>query len=177
LVGALIVVIAHRGDHVGLSARGGFELAAWIAGFAGLAVAAVFRVLQPLGRASRSTVARSALLSVAVALPVLYALTAAAQAPLEPSLVRGAVGCFAMGLAFAVPFVGVLWLVDRADRPTASSVALFAAAGGLLANLGLSLHCPLEEQGHLLLGHAPVALGVALGLVAVRTLRPRRASG
>jgi hypothetical protein len=172
-VGALIVVLAHRGDHVGLAERSGLEPTVWIFGFAGLALAAVAWGLRPLGRA-RSAASRAVLLSGAAALPVLYSLTTAEVASSGTSLVRGAVGCFAMGLALAVPFVVVLWLADRADRLATANITLFAAAGGLLANLGLALHCPSNEQAHLLLGHAPVALGVALTLVAARALLPRR---
>jgi hypothetical protein len=173
-VGALVVLIAHGGKHVGLMQRGGHEPIAWITAFALLGVTHIALSLRPLGRAGISGIGRAALLLGAFSLPLLYALTAPADTSALVPFLGEAVACFTLGIGLALPFVGALRAIDRRDRLTPWGIVLIACAGGLLANLGLALRCPVHEQGHLLLGHAPVALGIGLGLVAARRLGARR---
>jgi hypothetical protein len=174
-LGGLAIVLTQRGEQAGLGARHGFEPTAWIVGFAALLLSGVLSFLRPLGRPRSSLTARSLLLLGAITLPVLYALAApvhsssAAEALLPKSL-----ACLGLGIALAVPFIALLWLVDRADRMTAWRIALLSVTGGLLSNLGLALHCAVDEPLHLLVGHAPLALALALALFVLRAVRSFR---
>ena len=175
-VGALVVFAAHGGKHVGLAHRGGYEPLVWIAAFALLGVAHVVFALRPLGRAGASPLARMTLLFGAAALPVLLSLTASRDIAREMPFMQEATACFLLGLGLAAPFAGSLWLLDRGERLGAWGVVLVACAGGLVANLALSFRCPVHERAHLLVGHAPIALGIALGIVLVRRLRASSAA-
>ena len=177
-VGALIVVLAvGPRPHGGLSA-GDPAAWLWLFLFTALVVAGVVVLLRPLGRAASPPAVRAGLAAAAVLLPVLYALAPHAvvdggHALAGEELVRRTLGCLLLGLGLGVPFLGVVWVLDRADRLGLLSVALLAGASGLLASLGLSLHCPVDERAHLLFGHAPVAFALALAVLVARATARR----
>jgi hypothetical protein len=77
--------------------------------------------------------------------------------------------CFVYGLLFALPVLVLARVVDRGEHRIGRAALCAALAGGLTANLGLHLHCPITHAGHLLLGHATLVLA----LVGVYALRDR----
>ncbi|MEZ4227373.1 MAG: hypothetical protein R3B13_40925 [Polyangiaceae bacterium] len=86
-----------------------------------------------------------------------------------------AAACFFFGSGFAVVTGAVMWLLSRAPR---SPRSLFVFAGaGVLGAATLELHCALTEPLHLGAGHATVALGAGLLVLALRRrLSPASAS-
>jgi hypothetical protein len=110
-------------------------------------------------------------------LPVGYALSAHASGGstagelLWPGILR----CFGYGTLLVLPVFGVLWLLNRDQKPALLTSVIGGVAAGLAANAALSLHCAHRSAAHLLLGHA--AIGACLGLVgaafAALLARPR----
>jgi hypothetical protein len=118
----------------------------------------VYEVVRPLQRPALAEGKRLGLLLVALLLPVAFALLPPAHASTAEqgaALIVGAASCFGYGLGLAVPFLGLLYALDRGAH---RSVVLLsaAAAGGLSAAMVLHLHCPVTERLHLLLGHASI---------------------
>ena len=97
------------------------------------------------------------LLAFALVVPVLAAFAPATEVSrhADPG---GAAVCFGYGALLTLPIAGLLWAVDRDDRPSVRTVCLSAAALGLSANLLLELHCGNGNAVHVLFGHA--SLGV-----------------
>lgn len=150
--------------------------------YAALTVAGIHALLRPLARPAPRGLVRAALVGAAVLLPVIFAFPTpgsvhGAHVLSEGELARRTLGCLLYGLALGLPFLGVLWLLDRSERLGLSALVVLAVASGLLANLALALHCPLDERAHLLLGHAPVGVALALGVFAARALSRRRPRG
>jgi hypothetical protein len=172
----LAALLARREVGGGSWARPGAEPWLWLASFAVLAAASLAVLLRPLGRSSLSRPAVWAVLASSLALPVAHALSSeeASQFGVGSGVARGALGCFLYGLGLALPFVLLVLLLDRSDRLTARGLVLVAGAGALVANLGLLLHCGLDQQEHLLAGHAPIGLAFLLGLFTVRAIAVRR---
>jgi len=65
-------------------------------------------------------------------------------------------------------------LLDRGAHAGLGRRLLAAAAAGLAADLALELHCPIDDPGHLLAGHA--AVGVALAAACALLRRVPRGS-
>ena len=143
-----------------------------------LVLAAVLCVAPALASLGRPRLARRLAVAVAVVglgLPfVIGALPApVTRAALHDDPWRSALACTAFGLALAIPFLGLLWSIERSDRISMTQLLLATAAGGLVANAALLLHCPIAHPGHLLLGHAGV--GIVLTLLAAAGLALRHA--
>lgn len=81
--------------------------------------------------------------------------------------------CFALGVVPGVLVVLALRGLDRLGHGSTDTALLAAAAGGLVGNAGLELHCPITEPAHLLLGHATVGFALALGYALVIRRRTR----
>ncbi|MFZ5893287.1 MAG: hypothetical protein ACOY0T_19665 [Myxococcota bacterium] len=82
-----------------------------------------------------------------------------------------ATACLIYGAAFSVPLFAGLWLFDRAERLSFTSLYALAGASGLAGNLILILHCPSRAPLHLLLGHATVGLFVLVVSTCALLLR------
>jgi hypothetical protein len=142
-------------------------LVIWVAAFVGVALGLILLALRDLGRSPAGAGRRRGWLVAAVGLPLAYALSAASMfggagdGP-NPAWLGQALGCFVYGAALSSPLVLVLWLVDRGAGPRTRVLAA-AGATGLAANAALLLHCPANDPGHLMLGHATI--GAALALV------------
>jgi hypothetical protein len=151
---------------------------AWLVAFALSALACLRLLVAPLGRPRRAPGARAALVALALALPLGYA--ALSLAPPSPSTGSAAIGfaeqafaCFSYGTFLALPFLAVLFAIERSDRPWLVLLAGFGAVAGLVANTALALHCPNTEPAHLALGHATIGTSLA-ALGALWALATRR---
>lgn len=80
-------------------------------------------------------------------------------------------GCFWGGLMTgAGTAAGLLWL-DRAERPSVNRIIAAAAAGGGVAFVVQTLHCPMNDVAHMVGTHGTASLPiVALGLIAAAAL-------
>ena len=146
----------------------------WLFGFAVSAFACLWVLVAPLGRPRPPPATRVLLVGAALALPLVYAVGgSSSRAP--GSFAEQAVGCFVYGTILALPFLGVVWLFERSDRPWLTRVVGVGAVGGLVANAALALHCPNTEVGHLVLGHAMVGALLA-GMGALWALARTRVS-
>ncbi len=86
----------------------------------------------------------------------------------ESTMVGSAGGCFAFGTLLSIP---IFAFVRQLDRGAVLSAVLAGAAGGLVGNVVLQLHCPVTERGHLLTGHFLVLVAFVLVGVTVRLWR------
>ena len=68
--------------------------------------------------------------------------------------------------------MGLLRVLDRSTTE-GRSLLVPAAAGGILANIALFVHCPAVSPLHLVLIHAPVGLVLLLGYKGFRSTRSR----
>jgi len=90
-----------------------------------------------------------------------------ADATLGAILARAG-GCFGSTLAFGVGPALALLAVVRRGAPLAPRAAGAYAVGAalVLASLAMRIHCPLDDAGHLALGHLlPVTAGTLAGAV------------
>jgi hypothetical protein len=145
----------------------------WLVAFALVLVVGLWPLIAPLGRPSPTAGIRFAIVGTMLALPLGYALTASASSgPAGAAdFARQAISCFSYGLLVVLPLVGVLWAVERSDRPWPWAVAGSGAASGLVANAALALHCANTEPAHLAAGHATIGIVLALGGAVVALAR------
>ncbi len=152
------------------SLRLGLELAL-LAGFGLLALASSLRGHQHPELPRRLG---WSLVGGATAIPVILALLPMAD-EIHPlglegggvSLVPMALKCLGYGIAIAVPILLVAWVLDRGEHRGRPRVRLAAVGAGIVGLVGLELHCPIQLQEHLVIGHAPVVLAM---LVAATVL-------
>ncbi len=149
-----------------------------VALYALLIGAAVVLELRPLELRPLPAWLRPVLVTLALALPVLFVwLPQAHHAPLAyappgKSFGQLAFGCFAFGTALALPALALLWAADRVGHRSFRLALLAAAIGGLIGNLVLQFHCPITDPAHLLVGHATIGLvlgGVYAAWLMLRT--------
>lgn len=166
LVALLVLLVAARHDlHVYPLAR----LLLMLGWFVVAAGACAWLALRPayLPRPSAGVVA--AVAAFALFGPVAFALLP----EVHTNELRGHAGiCFGIGTiagGLALLFARAL---DRGAHGT-GQVVLAAAAAGLLANIALALHCPVNHLGHLLFGHATVPFALVVGTWIARRLAPR----
>jgi len=81
--------------------------------------------------------------------------------------------CLAFGTVNGAMSAGIVWLFQR-GRPTSWRLGAAAAAGGLTAFAALQMHCPSQDVGHMLIGHA--AVGFVLAAAALLYAATRRSS-
>ncbi len=130
--------------------------------------AAVALELRPLERRPLPAWLRPALIALALAVPFLLvwipqAHHVHAYAPPGKTFGQLAFGCFAFGTVLALPALALLWAADRVGHRSFRLALLAAAIGGLIGNLVLQFHCPVQDPAHLLVGHATI--GLVLGAV------------
>ncbi len=118
----------------------------------------IWRLLLPLHRVETRSEHFAALITASFALPFLWAVVPprAIAHVLQAADIRR--DCLLLGLLVGGAFIALLRLLDRAADGDPRSLAMGAAAGGLLANLALVIHCPQTRFLHLALGHAPIGL-------------------
>jgi len=114
------------------------------------------------------------LVGVAVGATILAALwpgsgASAASHLHDTGVMAGA--CMGVGLLLGVPVYALLRLVDRGH---AFGNLVAAAAAGLAGNFVLKAHCAIETTGHVLLGHASVAVLFVVGLGLVHRWIPSK---
>jgi hypothetical protein len=170
--GAVIVI---TGGKPALDSGPPARAVTWLVLFSLAAVACLWVLVAPLGR-PRPFGKRAGLVLAALALPLGYALGSAN--PSSPDRTAGelgfaeqALGCFVYGSLLALPFLVVVWTLDRIDRPRGMLLAGLAAVAGLVANAALARHCPNTAPLHLAIGHATI--GAALAGIAALWVRVR----
>jgi hypothetical protein len=137
----------------------------WLVLFSLAALVCLWVLAAPLGR-PRLRGKRAVLAWAALALPLGYALGSAnASSPQamagELGFTEQAIGCFVYGSVLALPFLVVVWTLDRIDRPRGMLLTSMAAAAGLVANAALARHCPNTAPLHLAIGHATIGVALA----------------
>ncbi len=163
----LVLAWGLRGQAIPLGERA--SSLAWGLAFGTLALASAAVLLRPFWRGPWPRIVHAGLVALVLLLPLAQVLDPGLMAEGAHGAPTTAVGCFMMGVLLGLPFVLTTWLVGRATRVTPSALVLLAGAGGLVANLGLVLHCLKHEPGHLLAGHG--AIGLVLLAVAAVTRR------
>jgi hypothetical protein len=135
--------------------------------FAVVLAALLLRGLRPLQAPDRTSQAlRWAL--VGLALPFAIALPEVHLA--RPVPFHDAHDCLLIGTVAGAVLMAVLAALDR--KPAATrSLLVAASAGGILANLALSFHCPVTSPLHLVVIHAPIGLVLLCGYRGVRFAR------
>jgi hypothetical protein len=171
LVGVATVLLAARGD---LRTLPPWRLGLAVAWFGVAAGTCAWLGLRPLflPRPSRGLVAAAC--AFAFAGPVLTALlpelpTTALRHAYHGGL-AGA-GCFTIGAVVSAMALLFARALDRGGDRGGGQLVLAAAAAGLVGNLALVLHCPINYPLHLLLGHATVPAGILLALFVFRATR------
>lgn len=140
--------------------------------FVVLLVIAMMVVTRPVHRPELPRWQIVCLVCIAIGATVLAAFSpgSAAQAATHEhanGFMAGA--CMGFGLLLGVPVYAALRLVDRGN---AFGSLVAAAAAGLAGNFVLEAHCAIDSPGHVLLGHASVAILFVVGLGLVHRLIP-----
>jgi hypothetical protein len=120
-------------------------------------------LVAPLGR-PRSARTREVLVGLTLALPLAYALASSSTPETSNSelgFAQQALGCFVYGSVLALPFIVVVWTLDRSDQRALVLLTGMAGVAGLVANGALALHCPNTEPLHLAVGHATIGSALA----------------
>jgi hypothetical protein len=94
-----------------------------------------------------------------------------AQLGIGEQLLGAALGCFMIGMGFALLLVGAAWMVERSGLRRRAAMVLGLVGAAALGNLVLVLHCPIVAPAHKLLGHASISvvlLAAAVGVAWVR---------
>src|SRR6185503_6361963 len=125
---------------------------------------AMWEAMRPVYRAARSP---ALLVAAATLLPA--SLTLLPELPTSFSFSYGRLGwfCFTTGVVQGLSMLVLLGLVDRSEGQL-GPLLLAVVAGGMLAQIGLTLHCPVNDRWHLLSGHASVPVGLLIGALALR---------
>jgi len=141
-----------------------------VGSFALLLGALIVLNLRPLQRPDVSTYA---LLFALAAFTVPFAIALLPEATLAHHVAfRDAHDCLLLGTISGAVLMTLLRALDR-SASHARALVVPAAAGGVLANLALSLHCPVVSPLHLALIHAPIGLVLLLGSKGLRATKQR----
>lgn len=89
------------------------------------------------------------------------------------SAVRATVGCFLIGAVAGGLLIAGLRALDRGAHRSLGSALLAGAAGGLLGNAALELHCPITAPAHLFLGHVTVGVALLAGYALIERTTSR----
>lgn len=174
VVAAFVLVYRPRPD---LSAYPIDRMALTVAFYALLIGGAFALELRPLQRRALPRWVRPVLAGIALLVPVAFAFAPSAEVVavhVPGSFMHLALGCFMFGLALTVPVLVLLFSLDRRAHRSFGVVVLAAAAGGLVANLGLALHCPITNVAHVLVGHATIGLILIMVYVLAFSWSTRR---
>ncbi|NCG20337.1 MAG: hypothetical protein GWP91_15115 [Rhodobacterales bacterium] len=133
----------------------------------------VFRALRPL---SDSRATPWLILATGLLLPVIFAGLPAAHldhpdALIHDNFLAKTATCFAFGALGAAAVGKLAHFLDRRSFIDLQAGIMVAAAGGIVGNLALQLHCPITAPLHLLLGHATVGSVFVLGLILALSRR------
>ncbi|RJO71885.1 MAG: DUF1109 family protein [Myxococcales bacterium] len=140
------------------------RMAAALAAFAAAAAALFLYGLRPLYKPEPSRTALFLVAVVAVFMPWLFALLPHAYTGewLVPAFhdhtPKAALACLIFGTVSGLPFVWLLWALERGSLGSARRSFFAVAAAALVGNIALQLHCPVPDPFHLALGHASVLL-------------------
>ena len=151
------------------------QAVAWLALFSLAGLACLWALVAPHGQ-PRTPRTREVLVGFALALPLAYALASSSipeTSSSELGFAQQALICFVYGSVLALPFIVVVWTLDRSDRRELVLLTGTAGVAGLVANGALALHCPNTEPLHLAMGHATIG-GVLAGIGALVALARRR---
>jgi len=150
------------------------EWLATLVAFFVLLIVAMMMVTRPVHRPELPRWQVACLVCIALGATVLAAFwpTAGAHAAThEHSSGMMAGACMGFGLMLGVPVYALLRLVDRGN---AFGSLVAAAAAGLAGNFVLKAHCAIDTTGHVLLGHASVAVLFVVGLGLVHRWIPSK---
>lgn len=139
-----------------------------------LLIVAMMVVTRPVHRPELPRWQIVCLVGVAVGATVLAAFwpSSSAQPPTHEHATGIMAGiCMGFGVLLGVPVYAALRLVDRGN---AFGNLVAAAAAGLAGNLLLKAHCAIDTTGHVLLGHASVAVLFVVGLGLVHRWIPSK---
>lgn len=145
-----------------------------LAAFLVLLVVAMMVVTRPVHRPELPRWQIVCLVGVAVGATVIAAFWpgSSAQAATHQHATGMMAGiCMGFGVLLGVPVYAALRLVDRGN---AFGSLVAAAAAGLAGNLLLKAHCAIDTTGHVLLGHASVAVLFVVGLGLVHRWIPSK---
>lgn len=150
------------------------EWVATLATFLALLIVAMMMVTRPVHRPELPRWQVTCLVCIALGATALAAFwpTSGAQAATHEhasGMMAGA--CMGFGLMLGVPVYALLRLVDRGN---AFGSLVAAAAAGLAGNFVLKAHCAIDTTGHVLLGHASVAVLFIVGLGLVHRWIPSK---
>ncbi|MBW2529049.1 MAG: DUF1109 family protein [Deltaproteobacteria bacterium] len=170
---AAVVALAPRAD---LAEYPAGHLTLVLVLLAAMAGAATWQLLRPLHLPSRGQRRAAVLIGGSMA-ALLLLLALPVDHPGAPaggalSFWINCLKCLAFGAAVGLPVGLVAGLARRSSVGGGATAALSGIAAGALGNFGLQLHCPITDVGHLLWGHAPLL--VLLALVAAALSRRSR---
>jgi hypothetical protein len=138
--------------------------------FAALLAGLSWLHIRPLPRPPLST--RAIMLALgALALPWVIALLPEAHL-VHAIIFRDAHDCLLLGTISGAALMTLLGVLDRSTS-TSRSLLFPAAAGGALANLILTFHCPIVNPLHLAAIHAPIGVVLLFGSQGLRAARLR----
>lgn len=137
----------------------------------------VGKVLAPLHRVESLPERSDLVLVAAFVLPFLWALLPPGALSHTAHTVAIKRDCLALGIALGALTIVALRALDRAADTEPRTVPMVAAAGGLVANLALVLHCPQTRLLHLVLVHAPIGLVLLFLYRRALSFRAARATG
>lgn len=173
----LIAAVSPRPDLAGYPL---VRLLISLLGLLGVAASAVWLALRPLHRRAAPSALRWAITAAVLAAPTAVALLPEVRTGLllhpsafTPDVLRSSLACVGLGAVVGVPPLLLAALLDRGGLHTSLRALLAGAAAVAVANAGLLLHCPANEPGHLLVGHAGLIVPFALLWLGLRWLRTK----
>ena len=126
--------------------------------------------LRSLARRAPPVAREHAFIGAALLVPILLSLLPEVHS-IGPWTGRGlgaellplALHCLGVGVGIALSLLVLLRLADREAHAARSRALLAAAGSAAFGNLVLFVRCPLDAPLHLLLGHAPLGIVLAIG--------------
>ena len=147
------------------SAYPGWRLALTAGAYAAASVGLAWLAFRPIYRRALPDWVRNAVFGAAIAVPFLIAILPAPPTIRIPTFTYPGFTfrCFAYGTALGLGIILLSRALDRGGHRLGWVAIAAAVAGGYAGLLGLHLECPVNDPLHLLLGHATLPGGMALG--------------